>query len=314
MLEEIRISNFAIIDQLELTFGRGLNVITGETGAGKSIIVDAVELLLGGKADAAMVRAGADRAVIEGTFSLNHATQALIEPVLERDNLLDENGADVVTLTREIRSNGRSAARVNGVTVNLDVLSEIGDLLVDVHGQSAHLSLLKPSEHINLLDRYADLIDTRAALATVVSRLGDVRSEIKHLLEDEAELKKRADRLRREVEEIDAAELIPGEDDEIRAERNAARQQRAVSETGGRGGHADLRRRHTGGANARARPVDAGRGDFEQAGEYRRRAERGLRPLRRSDRAGRGVGDLAAALRRRGRVQPGALGRTGRTA
>ena len=219
MLEELRIRNFAIIDQLELTFGRGLNVITGETGAGKSIIVDAVELLLGGKADAALVRSGAERAVIEGTFSLSHAAQALIEPVLERDNLIDESGTDIVTLSREIRMNGRSAARVNGVTVNLDVLSEIGDLLVDVHGQSAHLSLLKPSAHIDLLDRYADLIDTRAALATVVSRLGDVRSEIKHLLADEAELKKRADRLRREVEEIDAAELVPGEDDEIRAER-----------------------------------------------------------------------------------------------
>ncbi len=219
MLEEIRISNFAIIDQLELTFGRGLNVITGETGAGKSIIVDAVELLLGGKTDAVMVRSGAEKAVIEGVFSLSHAAQALIVPVLERDDLIDADGNDMLTLTREIRSNGRSAARVNGVTVNLDALSEIGDMLVDVHGQSAHLSLLKPAAHIDLLDRYADLIDTREALAMVVSRLGDVRHEIKHLLDDEAELKKRADRLRRDVEDIDAAELRPGEDDEIRAER-----------------------------------------------------------------------------------------------
>src|SRR5215813_13775566 len=161
MLEEIRISNFAIIDHLELGFGKGLNVITGETGAGKSIIVDAVELLLGGKTDAAMVRSGAEKAVIEAEFELNPNTEGLITPVLEREGLVDENGgdSDTITISREIRANGRSSARVNGVTVNLDVLSEIGDLLVDVHGQSAHLSLLKPAEHINLLDRYADMID-----------------------------------------------------------------------------------------------------------------------------------------------------------
>src|SRR5579862_3484219 len=161
MLEEIRISNFAIIDHLELGFGKGLNVITGETGAGKSIIVDAVELLLGGKTDTSMVRSGAEKAVIEGTFSLNHSAEVTITPVLEREGLTDEESGDVLTLSREIRANGRSSARVNGITVNLDVLSEIGDLLVDVHGQSAHLSLLKPAAHIDLLDRYADLMDTR---------------------------------------------------------------------------------------------------------------------------------------------------------
>jgi DNA repair protein RecN (Recombination protein N) len=220
MLEEIRISNFAIIDRLELGFGKGLNVITGETGAGKSIIIDAVDLLLGGKADASMVRAGADKAVIEGTFGLNEGTQGLIAPVLERESLLDEDSSDALIISREIRANGRSSARVNGITVNLEVLSEIGDLLVDVHGQSAHLSLLKPSAHIDLLDRYADLIDTREALATVVHRLVDVRGEIKHLLEDEAALERRAERLRREIEEIDDAALRPGEEDELRAERN----------------------------------------------------------------------------------------------
>ncbi len=220
MLEEIRISNFAIIDHLELGFGKGLNVITGETGAGKSIIIDAVDLLLGGKSDASMVRSGADKTVIEGTFSLSHLAEVSITPVLEREGLTDEDNGDSLILSREIRANGRSSARVNGVTVNLDVLSEIGDLLVDVHGQSAHLSLLKPAAHIDLLDRYADLMDTRDALATVVNRLGDVRAEIKHLLEDEAAIQRRAERLRHEIEEIDAAELRPGEEDELKSERN----------------------------------------------------------------------------------------------
>ncbi|HVU12546.1 MAG TPA: DNA repair protein RecN [Phototrophicaceae bacterium] len=220
MLEEIRISNFAIIDHLELGFGKGLNVITGETGAGKSIIIDAVDLLLGGKSDASMVRSGADKTVIEGTFSLSHSAEVNVTPVLEREGLTDEDNGDALILSREIRANGRSSARINGITVNLDVLSEIGDLLVDVHGQSAHLSLLKPAAHIDLLDRYADLMDTREALATVVNRLGDVRAEIKHLLEDEAAIQRRAERLRHEVEEIDAAELRPGEEDELKGERN----------------------------------------------------------------------------------------------
>ena len=220
MLEELRIHNFAIIDQLELSFATGLNVITGETGAGKSIIIDAVELLLGGKADASFVRSGAERAVVEGVFTLNERAAALIVPVLQREELIDDDQLDALTLTREVRSNGRSTARINGVTVNLDVLSEIGDLLVDVHGQSEHLSLLKPASHIDLLDRYADLMDARAALASVVSRLNDARAEIHHLLADEAALARRAELLRHEIEEIDAAELTPGEDDELRAERN----------------------------------------------------------------------------------------------
>lgn len=220
MLTELRIQNFAIIDQLELTFGAGLNVITGETGAGKSIIVDAVELLLGGKSDPTFIRAGAEKAVIEGVFDLNERAQALIVPVLQREDLLDGDSAPEITIGREVRSNGRSSARINGVSVNLDVLSEIGGLLVDVHGQSAHLSLLKPGAHIDLLDRYAEVMDARAALASVVIRLTDVRGEIGQLMQDEAALQRRAQRLRDEIEEIEMAELRPGEDEELRAERN----------------------------------------------------------------------------------------------
>jgi DNA repair protein RecN (Recombination protein N) len=221
MLEEIRIQNFAIIDNLELSFASGLNVITGETGAGKSIIIDAVELLLGGKADAASVRAGAERAVVEGVFRLDERAGAVIMPILRQGELLAEGEeATAITISREVRANGRSTARVNGVTVNLEVLSDIGDRLIDVHGQSAHLSLLKPASHIDLLDRYADLIDVRAAMAALVTRLNSVRREIHHLLEDEAALKRRAELLRREVEEIEAAAPRPGEDDELKAERN----------------------------------------------------------------------------------------------
>src|SRR5262245_56481562 len=172
MLDELRISNFAIIDQLELTFASGFNVITGETGAGKSIIIDAVELLLGGKSDPAAVRGGTERAVVEGVFALNNQTKALLRPILEREDLTKQDPTDYfVTLSRERRSNGRSTARVNGVTVSQEILREIGELLVDIHGQSEHLSLLKPRHHIDLLDRYADLLEVRSALAKQVENL-----------------------------------------------------------------------------------------------------------------------------------------------
>ncbi|MBW4437676.1 MAG: DNA repair protein RecN [Pleurocapsa minor GSE-CHR-MK-17-07R] len=221
MLTEIRIQNFAIIDALELSFGGGLNVITGETGAGKSIIIDAVELLLGGKADASSVRAGAERALVEGVFALNAYVQAELMPILQREDLVEADAPPLteLTISREVRASGRSIARVEGVTVNLDILGEIGEKLVDVHGQSAHLSLLKPSAHIDLLDRYATLMDAREALSAIVVRLTGVRRDIKMLLEDEASLKRRALRLRDEVDEIDASALVAGEDDLLKAER-----------------------------------------------------------------------------------------------
>lgn len=219
MLEEIRIRNFAIIDYLELEFANGLNVITGETGAGKSIIVDAVDLLLGGKADSAMVRSGAEKATIEGIFALDKRTRDSLYQMLREEDLLEDENADFVSLSREIRSNGRSSARVNGFAANLDVLSAIGEKLVDVHGQSEHLSLLKSRGHIDLLDRYADLLEIREALTTVVTNLNGVRREIRSLLEDEAALKRRAETLRRAVEEIDAADIKPNEDEDLKAER-----------------------------------------------------------------------------------------------
>jgi DNA repair protein RecN (Recombination protein N) len=219
MLEELRIQNFAIIDRLELGFAPGLNVITGETGAGKSIIIDAVELLLGGKADHAVVRSGTEKASVEGQFTLKGITRGLILPILEREELMGD-GEDFVTLYREVRSNGRTVARVNGVTVNLDVLREIGDTLVDIHGQSEHLSLLNSKYHLDLLDRYADLMGVRDALVTLVNNLNEIRREMRSLRDDKAALERRADALRHEIEDITSAKLKPNEEDDLKSERN----------------------------------------------------------------------------------------------
>src|SRR5512141_482657 len=146
MLVQLRIENFAIIQRLELEFHRGLTAFTGETGAGKSIILDAVLALVGGKVDPTFIRSGADRALVEGEFKIPAANRDEIHAILEREDLLDDPGS--FTLAREIRREGRSVARVNGRSVNAGLLRELGEYLVDIHGQSEHLSLLSVRSHL----------------------------------------------------------------------------------------------------------------------------------------------------------------------
>jgi DNA repair protein RecN (Recombination protein N) len=218
MLRELTITNFAIIDELHLRFTSGFNVLTGETGAGKSIIIDAVSLLLGGRADTTLVRTGADVAQVEGIFRLDERPQAQINPILEREGL-EGDLPDTLILGREIRATGRNYCRVNGRTVNLSLLEEISQPLVDIHGQSEHLSLLRVRSHQRFLDQFAGLDEQRETLAQEVRKLQATRKELTSLLRDEQELARRVDQLTYQVEEIDAARLQPGEEEELIIER-----------------------------------------------------------------------------------------------
>jgi DNA repair protein RecN (Recombination protein N) len=218
MLTELRIQNFAIIDHLELAFGPGLIVFTGETGAGKSIIMESLDMLLGGRADATLIRSDADLARVEGTFKLSGPERVAAHEILKREDLLDEQ--DYVTLTREVRREGRSLARINGRTINVSVLKELGEALVDIHGQTEHLSLLNIHAHLGLLDRYANVEPLLAAYRKTYQNLLGIRRELESLHAAQRDAERRTDMLTFQAGEIEAAKLKPGEDEDLRKERD----------------------------------------------------------------------------------------------
>jgi DNA repair protein RecN (Recombination protein N) len=218
LLTYLTVRNFAIIDQLELSPSTGFNALTGETGAGKSIIIDAVSTLLGGRADTDQIRAGARQALIEGVFTPPpELYDDTILPLLQENGLIGDD-QDGLILTREINRRGRNICRVNGRLVTLGLLRQIGETLVDIHNQGEHLSLLRVRQHIDFLDRYAGLQRQRAETAEAVRRLHETRSKLTSLLHDERELARRADLLQYQVTEIGAAKLQDGEEEELTLE------------------------------------------------------------------------------------------------
>ena len=218
MLTELYIRDFAIIDELRLAIAPGFTVLTGETGAGKSIILDAVTLLLGGRADSSMIRANCEAAYLEGSFILAGALQAGLRPLLEAEGLEGE-AADQLVLARDLRANGRNICRVNGRSVSLNLLRQVGELLVDIHGQGEHLSLLRPRAHLPLLDAYAGLDEERQALGQEVRALRKVQQTLEQLRREARTVAQRLDMLQFQVEEISAANLKPDEEEALRAER-----------------------------------------------------------------------------------------------
>jgi DNA repair protein RecN (Recombination protein N) len=217
MLTELHIENFAIIQKIHLTFLHGLVIFTGETGAGKSIILDALEAVLGGRAETSSIRTGADRALIEATFKLSPQVKTPINALLEAEELLDN--PDYVTLGREIRLEGRNTARVNGRAVTATMQREIGAFLVDIHGQSEHLSLLRVRNHLRLLDSFADVSQLLEAYQAVYDKLKQVRKDLDSLRQSESDAARRVDMLTFQIQEIDVAQLTPGDEEELRNDR-----------------------------------------------------------------------------------------------
>jgi DNA repair protein RecN (Recombination protein N) len=218
MLVELAIRNFAIIEAVQIPFGPGLNVLSGETGAGKSILIDALGAVLGDRVSTDMVRTGAASATIDATFDLNCvAHRDGLSRVLEELEVDESDG--LLILSREIHAGGRSSARLNGRPTTVSILAQIGSLLVDIHGQSEHLSLLRPVAQLQLLDRFAQTVPVREELARKLHELRATQTALQQSRTGARERMQRVDLLRYQVEEISRAGLQPGEEEELVAER-----------------------------------------------------------------------------------------------
>lgn len=213
MLKSISIRNYAIIDEADSEFEPGLNIITGETGAGKSILIDALGLILGERASNEMIRAGAEKAVVEGVFSV--ASNRKIKSLLEA-NGLDEQ--DALILRREVSAKGQNRCFINDTPVNLAMLKEAGDYLVDLHGQHEHQSLLRPQTHIEYLDDFGGLDGLLNEYRRSYDTLSSLFDDRDRLRQQEAVLKERRDLFEFQLKEIDAVHPQPGEEDALEAE------------------------------------------------------------------------------------------------
>src|SRR5690625_3188129 len=219
MLTELSIKDFAIIDEISVTFNDGLTVLTGETGAGKSIIIDAVQLLTGGRGSVEYVRHGTKKAEIEGLFIINDPRHLIY-------NISKQYGIDVqdgmVVLHRTITSGGKSICRINGKLVTLAILREFGKTLVDIHSQHETQTLMDPSHHLELLDLYC--LDQISSIKEDYFHLYRKYRQLKQAYEalnaDEQELAHRLDLLEFQQQEISQAQLLPNEDDDLEEERS----------------------------------------------------------------------------------------------
>jgi len=210
MLLELRIKNFAIIETLTLEFSPGLIILTGETGAGKSIIMGALDMLLGQRVDMTTLRKGSEFASVEAVFKIPESVKDPIIQLLKEEDLLDDY--ENITLTRELRKDKRNTARVNGHRTNVGVLVQLGEYLVDIHGQSEHLSLMRVNQHQDLLDRFADTTELLTKYQDVYSELKVVQAELNRLRKSDLEAEQRKELLAFQIDEIEKAGLEDGED------------------------------------------------------------------------------------------------------
>lgn len=228
MLLEISIKNFAIIESISLNFEKGMTVLTGETGAGKSIIIDAMNMMLGARATTEVIRHGAPKAEIEGLFSIE-SNRALEE-------IFDEQGlelSDEIIIRREILQNGRSISRVNGQMVNLSVLRTIGQQLVDIHGQHDQEELMRPHRHIQMLDEFGDtfFFELKEAYQMNFDNYRRMRKQVLDIKKNQQEHKERIEMLEFQMAEIEAANLKAGEDVTLNQERDRLLNYKHIADT-----------------------------------------------------------------------------------
>lgn len=216
MLTELRIKNFVIIEDITISFKKGLNVLTGETGAGKSILIDAISGVLGEKMTTDMIRSGFEKALLEGTFEINTI------PHIKK--LLDEYGIeyedDIMVLRRELYASGKGRCFVNTIQVPLSKVRDISEYLLNIHGQNEHQNITKISRHRELLDNFGNHGEEVIVIRKLHDHLGRIREKLTSFEIDEREKLRRIEYNSFAIKEIDAAELIPSEEVELKSEAN----------------------------------------------------------------------------------------------
>lgn len=226
MLTSLKIENVAIIESAAIEFGCGLNVLTGETGAGKSIVIDSINAILGERTSRDIIRTGAQSAKVYAVF----------EDVNERvRNFLGENGIDcedgVLIINRTLSREGKNVCRINGAPVTVSMLREIGGELIDIHGQHDNQSLLSPEKHCGFVDSFAGNADLIADYREKYGRLCEIRSKLKKLTTDESSKSQRIDFLTYQIDELEKAEIIIGERDELKARKSLINNSQKVIES-----------------------------------------------------------------------------------
>jgi len=214
MIKLLYIKDFALIDELEVRFGEGLNVLTGQTGAGKSIIIGALNMILGERADTEVIRRGADKAISEATVHVGKNEWL--------KDFLEEHAVDYseeLILRREIRQNG-SRAFINDTPVNISVLKTVGDQLVDLHGQHDHQLLLKEENHLDVIDQFDSVQPFLESYRKEYRVMAALQKELRDLKRRERELKEKTELYQFQVKELEAADLNPDEEEEMKAEMN----------------------------------------------------------------------------------------------
>ena len=216
MLKELRIKNYAIIDELSIDFKAGLNILTGETGAGKSIIIESLGLILGERASDESIRSGEDSASVEAVYDISRVKN--IKEKLSESGIETENNELIIR--RQISRSGKNRSYINDSAVNLSLLKDIGDMLVDIHGQHEHQTLLHPENHSIVLDLFGNILPLREKCRENYSNLQNLQREVNELINKERERVQKIDLLNFQKEEIDKAELNTDEDEELKREKN----------------------------------------------------------------------------------------------
>lgn len=219
MITELHIENIAVIKNLTVSFGKGFSVLTGETGAGKSIIIDSVNLLIGGRSTRELIRSGEERALVSACFE--GFSEALCKELGELDVYPEEDGR--IYIVRTISSDGKTSSKINGRSVPLSVLRDVGRLLINIHGQHDNQLLLTPSKHIDILDSYAHTEGALAEYTEKYGELAELRRRLKSNTRSEKEKAELADTLTYRISEIDNARLKPGEEETLAAKREKIR-------------------------------------------------------------------------------------------